>query len=84
MNWSTCTYSGIQWGSLFFITRLILVRIWSECLPKHGSTIIKSFLDTVLATTLCVHNLKNVLYICQQSHVGNHLYTKVYAGMFGR
>ena len=67
----------LQWGSLLFITWLILVQIWSESLPKYGSTIIKSFLGTVLkqlsALMLC---LKNFLYICQQSHVGNYFYTR--------
>ena len=51
------TIRKLQWGSLFFITRLILVRIWSESLPKYGSTIIKSFLGTVFTTTFCVNNL---------------------------
>ena len=48
----------LQWGSLLFITWLILVQIWSESLPKYGSTIIKSFLGTVLkqlsALILCL------------------------------
>ena len=59
-NWSTCKF--IFWGSLFFITRLILVGIWSENLPRYGSTIIKSIFGTVLTTTFCVDTLsKNFL-----------------------
>ena len=67
----------LQWGSLLFITWLILVQIWSESLPKYGSTIIKSLLGTVLATIFCVNTLsKFFLCICQRSHVGNYFYTK--------
>ena len=51
------TIRKLQWGSLFFIARLILVWIWSESLPKYGSTIINSFLDTVLTTRFCVNTL---------------------------
>ena len=57
----------LQWGSLFFITSVMLVGIWSESLPKHGSTIIKSFLGIVLSTLILF--LKIILYICQWSHV---------------
>ena len=57
----------LQWGSLFFITPVMLVGIWSESLPKHGSTIIKSFLGIVLSTLILF--LKIILYICQWSHV---------------
>ena len=40
----------LQYGSLFFIMRLILVRIWRGNLPKYGRTITKFFLGTVLTT----------------------------------
>ena len=53
----------LQRGSLFFITRLILVGIWSESLPKCGSTIIKFFLGTVL-TTFRVNALSKISFIC--------------------
>ena len=80
-NRSTCTYSGTQFkncnGEVFFITRLSLVWIWSENLPKYGSTIIKSCLGTVLTTTCCVNTLsKTFLYICQRSYLGNYFYTR--------
>ena len=42
----------LQYGSLFFIMRLILVRIWSDNLPKYGRAISKFFLRTVLTTGL--------------------------------
>ena len=42
----------LQYGSLFFIMRLILVRIWRDNLPKYGRAITKLFLGTVLATSL--------------------------------
>ena len=38
----------LQYGSLFFIMPLILVRISRENLPKYGRTITKFFLGTVL------------------------------------
>ena len=70
----------LQWGSLFFITQLILVWIWSESLLKYGSTIIKSFLGTVLTKTFCVNTLsKFFLYICQRSHVSNYFYTRYFS-----
>ena len=34
----------INYESLFFIVRLILVRIWRDNLPKYGRAITKSFL----------------------------------------
>ena len=40
----------LQYGSLFFIMRLILVRIWRGKLPKYGRPITKSFSGTVLTT----------------------------------
>ena len=49
------TIRKLQWGSLFFITRIILVRIWSESLPKYDSTIINSFLGTVLTRYLSIY-----------------------------
>ena len=39
----------LQYGSLFFIMRLILVRIWRDNLPKYGRAITKFFLGTVVA-----------------------------------
>ena len=42
----------LQHGSLFFIMRLILVRIWRDNLPKFGRAIAKFFLGNVLATGL--------------------------------
>ena len=42
----------LQYGSLFFIMRLILVRILRDNLPKYGRTITKFFLGTVLTTGL--------------------------------
>ena len=66
----------LQSGSLFFITRLILVRIWSENLPKYGSTIIKPFLVTVVTTIFGVGTLpKNS---CQRSHVGKYFPAKYF------
>ena len=47
--------SRIAMGEFFFITPLILVRIWSENISKYRSTIIKSFLGTVLRITFCVN-----------------------------
>ena len=44
--------SDITMWSLFFILRLILVRIWRDNLPKYGRTITKFFLGTVLTTGL--------------------------------
>ena len=56
------TIQKFQWDILFFITRLILARICGESLPEYGSTIIKSFLGTVLTTTFRVNTLsKNYL-----------------------
>ena len=40
----------LQYGSLFFIMRLILVRIWRENVPKYGRAITKFFSGTVLTT----------------------------------
>ena len=40
----------LQYGSLFFIMQLILVRIWRDNLPKYGGAITKFFLGTVLTT----------------------------------
>ena len=42
----------LHYGSLFFIMRLILVRIWRDNLPKFGRAITKFFLGTVLTTGL--------------------------------
>ena len=42
----------LQYGSLFFIMRLILVRIWRDNLPKYGRPITKFLLGTVLTTAL--------------------------------
>ena len=40
----------LQYGSLFFIMRLILLRIWRDNLPKYGMAITKFFPGTVLTT----------------------------------
>ena len=40
----------LQYGSLFFIMQLILVRIWRDNLSKYGRAIIKFFIGTVLTT----------------------------------
>ena len=42
----------LQYGSLFFIMRLILVHIWRDNLPKYGRAITKFLLGTVLTTGL--------------------------------
>ena len=42
----------LQYGSLFFIMQLILVRIWRDDLSKYGRAITKLFLGTVLTTGL--------------------------------
>ena len=44
----------LQYGSLFLITRLILLRYWRDNLPKYGRAIAitKFFLGTVLTTGL--------------------------------
>ena len=44
--------TNLQYGSLFFIMRLILVCIWRDNLPKYGRPITNSFLGTVLTTGL--------------------------------
>ena len=43
----------LQYGSLFFIMQLILVRIWRNNLRKYGRAITKFFLGTVLTTRFC-------------------------------
>ena len=40
----------LQYGSLFFIMQLILVRIWRDNLSQYGRAIAKFFLGTVLTT----------------------------------
>ena len=42
----------LQYGSFFFIIRLILVRIWGDNLPKYCRAITKFFLGTALTTGL--------------------------------
>ena len=42
----------LQYESLFFIMRLILVLIWRDSLPKYGRAITKLFLGTVLTAGL--------------------------------
>ena len=42
----------LQYGSLFFIMRLILVHIWRDNLPNYGRPITKFFLGTVLTSGL--------------------------------
>ena len=52
----------LQYGSLFFIMRLILLHIWRDNLPKYGRVITKFFLDTVLTTGLAARTFsKNSL-----------------------
>ena len=46
------THRILQYMSLFFIMRLILVRIWRDSLPKYGGPITKFFLGAVLTTGL--------------------------------
>ena len=46
------TIRMLQYGSLFFIMQLILVRIWRDDLSKYGRAITKLFLGTVLTTGL--------------------------------
>ena len=60
----------LQYGSLFFIMRLILVRIWRDNLPKYGRAITKLFLGTVLTTSLGASTLcKNYLmHLSTKSH----------------
>ena len=41
----------LQYGSLFFIMRLILVHIWRDNLPKYGKPITKFFLGTTQTET---------------------------------
>ena len=42
----------LKYGGLFFIMRLILVRIWRDNLPKYGRPITKFFLGTALTAGL--------------------------------
>ena len=42
----------LQYGSLFFIMRLIFVHIWRDNLPKYDRAITKFFLGNVLITGL--------------------------------
>ena len=42
----------LQYESLFFITRLIIKRIWRDNVPKYGRVITNFFLGTVLTTGL--------------------------------
>ena len=44
----------LQYGSLFFIMRLILVRIWRDNLPKYGRAI--TVLTTGLGTSILSTN----------------------------
>ena len=71
------TIRRLQKGNLFFMTRLVLVQLPSDSLPKYGSTTIRFFLDTVLqqflALILCP---KIVLCIYQRSQVGNYFYAR--------
>ena len=53
--------SNITYESLFFIMRLILVRIWRDKLPKYGRAIIKFFLGTVLTAGLGARILSKIL-----------------------
>ena len=42
----------LQYGSLFFIMRIILVRIWRDNLPKYGRAFTKFYLGTAFTTGL--------------------------------
>ena len=55
------TIQKLQCGVLSFVTRLILVRIWSKSLPKYGSAIKQSFLGTVLTIVFGV-KLQKLFY----------------------
>ena len=54
------TNAILQYGSLFFIIQLILVRIWRDNLPKEGSAIIKYLIDTVLTTIFGANNFSKI------------------------
>ena len=56
-------FSKIAVGEFIFITRFIIVRIWSESLPRYGSTIINSFLSAVLTTNFRVNTLSKNYFI---------------------
>ena len=60
----------LQYGSLFFIMRLILVRIWRDNLPKYGRPITKFFLGTVLTTGLGASILSktSLMHLLTKSH----------------
>ena len=55
----------LQYGSLFFIMRLILVRIWIENLPKYGRAITKFFSGTVVTTGF----VSSILFKNSQMHL---------------
>ena len=60
----------LQNGSLFFIMKLILVRIWRDDLSKYGRAITKLFLGTVLTTSLGASILSNnsLMHLSTKSH----------------
>ena len=51
----------LQYGSLFFIMRLILVRIWRDNLPKYGRPITK-FSRNVGRTKINLVTLNKIYY----------------------
>ena len=59
----------LQYGSLFLIMRLILVRIWRDNLPKYGRLITKFFLGTALTTGLgaSILSKKVLMYLSTRS-----------------
>ena len=70
----------LQYGSLFFIMRLILVRIWRDNLPKYGRANTKFFLGTVLTTGLSasISSKNYLMHLCQQNQAGSCFYIKYF------
>ena len=66
----------LQYEGLFFIIRLILVRIWKENLLKYGRGITKSFLCTGLTTGFGVRILSknSLMHLLTKSCVQLFLY----------
>ena len=68
----------LKYGSLFFIMRLILVRIWRDNLPKYDRAITKSFLRTVLTAGFgaSILSKNHLMHLWTQSPAGSCFYTK--------
>ena len=60
----------LPYRSLFFIMRLILVRISRDNLPKYGRAITKFFLGNALTIGLGANILSNIslIHLSTQSH----------------